>query len=49
MGQEGRAGSVHYFDVRKLGKIVSDGLGCPCGVGGEATGWSEAGEDGGRM
>lgn len=30
---------VHFVDVRKLGRIVPDGLSCPYGVGGEATCW----------
>lgn len=35
--------------MRKSGKIVSDGLGGPPGVGGEATYWSETGEAGGGI
>lgn len=40
---------VHFVDVRKLGKIVLDGLACPCRVGGEATCWCETDEAGGEM
>lgn len=35
--------------MKKLGKIGSGGHGRPCGVGGEATCWSDTGEAGGGI